>query len=88
MNTTENDVSEKGRTIPAMALRLGDRFVVEPGDGDDFVATLTGHHGWGLVHGCIDLAARRDGEGGEFLYSIHYETPVRLAAPIGGEPRG
>lgn len=74
---TQHQGEEVATTIPAMALRLGDRFVVEPGAGDDFEATLTAHYGWGMTHGAIDLTARRD-DGDEFLYSIHYAAPVRV----------
>ena len=61
-------------TLPAMALAGGDRFVVETPGRPPFDATVIAHHGWGLVHGVIEIDCRSGEE--RFIYGIGYDTLV------------
>lgn len=66
-------------TLPAMALAMGDRFVVETEGEPNFEAVVLEHRGWGLVHGVIEIGCQRaDDAESMFLYGIGYQTPVEV----------
>jgi hypothetical protein len=63
--------------IPASSMRAGDRIVIEPAHSPNFEAVVAYPRGWGLVHGVLDWQMARD-NGDEFIYSIHFSTPVTV----------
>ena len=66
--------------IESRFLKMGDRIVVEPADGEDFEATVEFCIGWGLVHGVMNWQMRRD-DGGTFSYGIPITAPVQVVTP-------
>lgn len=66
-------------TIESRYMRMGDRIVVEPADGQDFEATVLACHGWGLIHGVMDWQMQRD-DGETFTYGIHISAPVKVVS--------
>lgn len=63
--------------IESVHLRMGDRVLVEPYEGEEFEATVVMCLGWGLVHGVMDWKMRRD-DGTEFTYGLPIAAPVPL----------
>jgi hypothetical protein len=68
-------------TIPSRQMRMGDRILVEPREGEPFEAEVVICQGWGLVHGVMDWQMRHvDGDRETFTYSIPIDAPVQVIA--------
>lgn len=70
---------ETAPTIASQFMRMGDRILVEPSEGEPFEATVEHCLGWGLVHGVMNWKMRR-GDGETFTYGIHVNTPVQVVS--------
>lgn len=64
-------------TIESQFMRMGDRIIVEPAEGESFEARVVMCLGWGLVHGVMNWQMSRD-DGETFTYGIHVNAPVRV----------
>ena len=73
MSTTESDSSK----VPSRQMKMGDRILVEPAEGEPFEATVVACAGWGLVHGVMNWLMRRD-DGDQFTYGVHVDAPVQV----------
>lgn len=72
-------MSGQERVIESQFMRMGDRIVVEPAEGEEFEAEVVICQGWGLVHGVMNWTMHRDG-GESFTYGIHVNAPVRVVS--------
>ncbi len=76
-DTNQSDTAT--RTIESQFMRVGDRILVEPAEGEDFEAEVGMCLGWGVVHGVMNWRMRRD-DGKTFTYGIHVNTPVQVVS--------
>lgn len=58
-------------------LRIGDRFYVEPEEGDPIPVELTAPGQWGVVHGEMRLPAMRLDTLEHTIIAIHRDVTVR-----------
>ena len=79
--TESNTTTDKpGRVVESQFMRMGDRIIVEPAEGDTFEAVVVTCLGWGMAHGVMDWQMRRVDDSERFTYGIHVNAPVTVVS--------